>query len=191
MAGQWVRLLAISAALWCGAAEAIQPVRSLYTAIDLSGCTAVPGAVDGAARLCRGLPGYPVYLAEGDRGVFLSVGPDPEKRQAARQTLSAFNTLFEKGGQRPTVEWRFVVRDARTVPYATIVRYFTESPTGAGQVLVVMRVTEREACHVAYIDALANLNAIVLARRIADKVARSQPCPQEASVQGARGRSPM
>ncbi len=188
MASRWVGLLAIGAVLWCGAAGAIQPVRSLYTAIDPSDCESMPGA---AARLCRGLPGYPVYLAEGDRGVFLSVGPHPEKRRAAQQTLSATNTLFEKGGQRPTVEWRFVVRDGKPVPYATIVRYLTEGPQGIGEVLVVMRVTEREACHVAYIDALANLNPLVLARGIADKVARSQPCPQQPSVQGAHGRSPM
>lgn len=190
MVAHWARLTAISTFLWCGAAAAIQPVRSLYTAIDLSACPAVSGA-GGHARLCRGLPGYPIYVAEGDRGVYLSVGSDAEKRRAARQTLSSFNTLFDKAGQRPTIEWRFVVRDKRTVPYATIVRYFTQSAAGTGEVLVVMRVTDREACHVAYVDALANLDAIVLARRIADKVARSQPCPQEPTVQGARGRSPM
>jgi hypothetical protein len=83
------------------------------------------------------------------------------------------------------------VRDGQPVPYATIVRYFTRSATGAGEVLVVMRVTDGEVCHVAYVDALANLDAIVLARRIADTVARSKECPQEPSVQGAQGRSPM
>lgn len=190
MAVRCARLALIGSVLWCGAATAVQPVRSLYTAIDLAACTTVAGPA-GTARLCQGLPGYPIYIAEGDRGVFLSVGPDAEKRRAARQTLSSFNTLSEKGGQRPTIEWRFVVRDNRTVPYATIVRYLTQSATGTGEVLVVMRVTDREACHVAYVDALANLDAIVLARRIADKVARLQPCPQEPSVQGARGRSPM
>jgi hypothetical protein len=188
MAAHAAWLIAIVLVLWCSAAAGIQQVKSLYTAVDLASCRA---AADGKARLCEGLPGYPIYVAEGERGTFLSVGPDAEKRQAARQTLSSFNTLFDKDGQRPTVEWRFVVRDAQTVPYATIVRYFTRSASGDGQVLVVMRVTEREVCHVAYVDALANLDAIVLARKIADKVARSKPCPQEPSVQGARGRSPM
>lgn len=191
MAAHPVRLTAIVIALWCGAAAAVQQVKSLYTAIDPSACAAVAGKAGVAARLCEGLPGYPVYVAEGDRGVYLSVGPDAEKRRAAQQTLRTFNTLSDKGGQRTTIEWRFVVRDKQTVPYATIVRYFTQSATGAGQVLVVMRVTDREACHVAYVDALANLDAIVLARKLADTVARSQDCPQEPSVHGAQGRSPM
>lgn len=191
MGMHWVGPLVIGTMLWCGGAAAIQPVRSLYTAIDLSACKAVSGVGGEPARLCQGLPGYPVYVAEGDRGVYLSVGPQPETRRAARQTLGSFNTLFEKDGQRPTVEWRFVVRNAQRVSYATIVRYFTRSPGGAGQVLVVMRITDSEACHVAHIDALANVDAIVLARKIADKVARSKPCPQQPQVSGAHGRSPM
>lgn len=187
MALRLLRLTVLFTALWCGAAEAIQQVRSLYTAIDLSTCK----AASGGGQLCEGLPGYPVYVAERDGRVYLSVGPDAPERRAARQTLDAFNTLFEGGGRRTTVEWRFIVRDQQTVPYASIVRYFTRNATGAGQVLVVTRVTAREACHVAYIDALANLDAIVLARKIADTVARSEPCPSKPSVQGATGRSPM
>jgi hypothetical protein len=178
-------------ALSYAGAEAIQPVKSLYTALDFSQCEPVPGDRSGAARLCAGLPGYPVYVAEGRQGTFLSVGRDANKRQAARQTLRAFNTLFDKRGQRSTIEWRFVVRNSQPAPYATIVRYFTEGLAGAGEVLVVTRVTDREACHVAYVDALANLDAIVLARRIADTVARQEQCPVEPAVQGAAGRSPM
>lgn len=187
----WARTIAIGAVLWSGGAAAVQPVRSLYTALDPTACRAVSGEGASAARVCQGLPGYPVYVAEGARGVFLSVGPKPEARRAARQTLGAPNALFEKDGQRPTVEWRFIVRDDKTVPYATIVRYRTRSPTGSGEVLVVMRVTEREACHVAYIDALANPDAIVRARKIADKVARSEPCPEQPRIDGVHGQSPM
>ena len=183
------RLVTVVVVLWCGAAAAIQQVKSLYTAVDLSACARVSG--DDRAWLCEGLPGYPIYLAEGDHGAYLSVGSDAGQRRAAKQTLKSFNTLFEKGGQRTTVEWRFVVRDKQPVPYATIVRYFTRSAAGAGEVLVVMRVTDREVCHVAYVDALANVDAIVLARKLADTVARSEACPQEPSVQGAQGRSPM
>lgn len=184
-------LTALLLVLSYAGAEAIQPVKSLYTALDISQCEPVPGDRSGEARLCAGLPGYPVYVAEGRRGTYLSVGPDANKRQAARQTLRAFNTLFDKRGQRSTIEWRFLVRDAQPVPYATIVRYFTESPAGAGEVLVVTRVTDRETCHVAYVDALANLDAIVLARKLADTVARQEACPPEPAIQGAAGRSPM
>lgn len=189
MAVSIARLIAVAIVLWCGAAAAVQQVKSLYTAVDLSACK--PAGSGGKARLCEGLPGYPIYIAEGDRGAYLSVGPDAEKSRAAQQTLRSLNTLFDKGVPRTTVEWRFVVRDGQTVPYATIVRYFTWNATDAGQVLVVMRVTDREVCHVAYVDALANVDAMVLARRIADTAARSKPCPQEPSVQGAEGRSPM
>ncbi len=191
MAGRLARLTVALVVLSYGAAEAIQQVKSLYTAIDLDACKAVGGSRGGEARLCKGLPGYPVYLAEGQSGTYLSVGPNAAGRQAAQQTLKAFNTLFDKSGRRSTIEWRFIVRDQRPVPYATIVRYFTQAASGTGEVLVVTRVTDREACHVAYIDALANADAIVLARKVADTMARSKDCPQEPSVEGAQGRSPM
>lgn len=190
MAGRLFPLLVASLVLGCGGAEAIQQVRSLYTAIDLGRCQAVAGE-SARARLCSGLPGYPVYVEEAPHAVYLSIGRDAESRQAARQTLKSFNTLFPSGGHRTTVEWRFVVREQRTVPYATIVRYFTESATGAGEVLVVTRVTAEETCQVAYIDALANGDAIVLARKVADTTARRGPCPEEPAVYGAKGRSPM
>lgn len=185
------RLIALVIVLWCGGAGAVQQVKSLYTSLDLSACTALADGPRGGARLCEGLPGYPVYVAESDLGTYLSIGPDASKRRAAQQTLKSFNTLFDKGARRTTVEWRFVVRDQQTVPYATIVRYFTQSATGHGEVLVVTRVTEDETCQVAYIDALANVDAIVLARKLADTVARSKSCPTEPEVQGAAGRSPM
>lgn len=187
MAASRAWLPAIAVLCWSGAAAAIQQVKSLYTTIDLSQCEAVAGG----GRLCRGLPGYPVYVSERAQKAYLSVGADADRRLAAHQTLGARNTLFDKGGQRTTVEWRFVVRDATPVPYATIVRYFTQGEGGQGEVLVVMRVTERDACHVAYVDALANADAIVLARKLADTVARSEACPPSPSAQGARGSSPM
>jgi hypothetical protein len=44
---------------------------------------------------------------------------------------------------------------------------------------------------VAYIDALANADAISLARRIADGRARTFDCRREPRVEGDTGRSPM
>lgn len=191
MPAHLARLTFVLVVLWYGAAAAIQQVRSLYTAIDFSACKAIESGRGAEARLCKGLPGYPVYVSEGQSGTYLSVGPNAATRRAARQTLKAFNTLFDKSGRRSTVEWRFVVREQRPVPYATIVRYFTQDAAGAGEVLVVTRVTEREACQVAYIDALANADAIVLARKVADRVAKSGGCPSEPEVHGLAGRSPM
>jgi len=173
------------------AAFAIQQVKSLYTTIDPAACRPAAGRDARGALICEGLPGYPVYVAKDDRRTYLSVGAGAEARRAARQTLKSFNTLFEKSDTRPTVEWRFVVRDGRPVPYATIVRYFTRDAHGSGQVLVVTRVSDRDACHVAYIDALATPDAIVLARKLADRLGRQDACPPEPRIEGLLGRSPM
>lgn len=189
MASRPVVLLSLAIVLWCGAAGAVQHVRSLYTAIDLRRCELTHGP--GEAHRCGGLPGYPVLVAQDADGAYLSIGQNAERHQAARQTLKAFNTLFHDGSQRSTVEWRFVVRDKRTIPYATIVRYFTHSKTGSGEVLVVTRIAPGEVCHVAYIDALATSDAIKLARRVADTIARKNGCPPEPEILGAQGQSPM
>jgi len=56
---------------------------------------------------------------------------------------------------------------------------------------VVSKVSDTEACHVAYIDALANPDAIAMARQIADRQAKGFDCRQEPRTEGATGRSPM
>ena len=104
---------------------AANPVKSLYTTIELKACKQVKRHRDGGAWLCEGLAGLPVYIAEGDLRQFLSVGADAQKRRAATQTLGAFNSIFEKGSDRATVEWRFNRRGERQIPYAIIVRFHT------------------------------------------------------------------
>ena len=59
-----------------------------------------------------------------------------------------------------------------------------------GDVLVISKVTPEETCHVAYIDALANADAIALARRIADAEARSFDCRSRAAGPGRKGQKP-
>ncbi len=172
-------------------AHAIQQVKSLYTVIDLDSCKTVATHPDGNAWLCEGLPGYPVYIAEGDLRIYLSAGPKAAETRAAKQTLAPFNTVFEGNSNRTTVEWRYVIRNDSPVPYAAIVRYFTSSDGEQGQVLVVTRVTDTEACHIAYIDAVANTEAIVMARRVADEQARAFNCQGEPVRIGAAGKSPM
>ncbi len=168
-------------------AEAVQQSKSRYSTIELSKCRrAGPGAFQ-----CDGLPGYPLYVATRDLHTFLGVGPQGESHRAARQTLGVANTLFDGRSPRSAVEWRFVIRDKKIVPYATIVRYFTTSGEGRGEVVVVTRVADRESCQVARIDALANGNAMVLARDIADRQARNFNCRAEPVVAGASGKSPM
>jgi hypothetical protein len=167
------------------------PVKSIYTTVELGACKQIKRHRDGGAWQCPGLAGIPVYVAEGDLRQFVSVGAQAEKRRAAKQTLGPFNSIFEKGSERATIEWRFDRRGERKLPYAIIVRFHTSSEGRRGDVLVVLKVTERETCHVAYVDALANQNAITLARSIADEKARTFDCRKEPSPEGATGRSPM
>jgi hypothetical protein len=172
-------------------AMAVQQAKSRYTTIDLAKCRIAIRVAGPKGWHCNGLPGYPVFVARGGSKTFLSVGRNGQWRRAAAQTLGAANTLFDGTSQRTAVEWRFVIRDKRAVPYATIVRYFTRSGAERGQVVIVTRVTETEACQVARIDALANSDAMMIARRVADQSARLFDCKREPLVEGIAGQSPM
>ncbi len=167
------------------------PLRSRFTTIELAACTVIKRHADGNTWHCGGLKGYPVTYAEGDLRAFVSFGAGAENRKAARQTLRPFNTIFESKGSRATIEWRFRRRAGTDLPYATIMRVFT-SPDGArGEVLVVTKVSATEACHMAYVDAMANVEAMALARAAADELAANWSCSSEPRVLGATGKSPM
>lgn len=165
--------------------------KSLFTSIDRKACTALRTQPDGNAFICPGLDGFPIYLAEGLGHTFVAGGVEPDKARAALQTLKAINTPFLHSSHRAIVEWRFTIQEKRKVPFAMIMRYFTQLDGRKGEVLVVTRIAGKEACHVGYVDALANANAIVLARRIADERARTFDCRKEPSVEGDRGKSPL
>jgi len=100
-------LAAICGGLAAAGDAAMNPVRSRFTTIDLKTCQIAKRHRDGNGWRCRGLPGYPVAYAEGDQRAFVSFGLEAEKRQAARQTLTPFNTIFASSGRRATIEWRF------------------------------------------------------------------------------------
>jgi hypothetical protein len=186
-------MLALALCLpFAGSASAVLVrAKSRFTTIDLQACKSLARQPVGGVWQCDGLDGYPVYVSEDGARSFMSFGPDPQKRRAATQTLGAFNLPFEGKTRRVAVEWRVITRDGRAIPYATIVRYFTRDGSSSGQVLVVTRVTPYEACRVAYIDALANDEAIVLARQLADERARSFDCKGEPETAGSKGKSPM
>ena len=80
---------------------AANPVKSLYTTVDLKVCRQVKRHRDGGAWRCEGLGGLPVYVAEGDLRQFVSVGADAQKRRAATQTLGAFNSIFRRAAAVP------------------------------------------------------------------------------------------
>lgn len=170
----------------------LSPLKSQFTTLSLAQCEVQRRYADGNAWLCPGLPGYPIYLAEGDQRIFMGFGPDAQKVRAASQTLGPFNSLFKDKRSRFTVEWRYVRRHGRDLPHAAIVRFFTTREEARGQVLVVTHIRDAEACHMAYIDAVANAaSAIALARSIADEGMRSFDCRSEPKVYGATGRSPL
>lgn len=186
----WVAWGALAAlGLGAGIAAALEhPTKNALTSLQIKECKLLKRHPDGNSYRCPGLSGYPVYFAEGDHRAFLSFGPGAAKRRAAEQTLGPFNTPFEKANERRvTIEWRVTKRAGMQVPHATIVRYMVSRDGARGQVLVVTRVTEREACHVAYIDAGANAEAIGMARKIADEVAPGFDCRHEPTIAGRPG----
>lgn len=165
--------------------------KSAYTAVDRKACKVLPAGADETAFLCHGLDGFPVYLAERDGRTYVASGTEPDKSKASRQSLKFANSPFAHPTDRATIEWRFVIREQRKVPFAMIVRHFTQDHEHKGEVLVVTRIAGAEACQIAYVDALANGNAIVLARKIADDRARKFDCSKGPSIEGEQGRSPM
>ncbi len=169
----------------------LSPRKSRFTTINLNTCAKVKSHPDGDTHRCEGFAGLPIYFAEGDLRVFMSFGKTPGQRRAATQTLKAFNAVFEPGRRRATIEWRTERRGGREHVYAAIVRYFTQTDDRKGQVLVVTRITDTEACHLAYVDALANAQPVALARSAADELARGFDCRSEPRVVGVTGKSPM
>lgn len=185
-------LLVIAASVCGGSPTTASVPQSVYTTIELRTCRQTGRHHDGGAWLCPGLPGYPVYVAEGDLRFFVSFGADAGKRLAASQTLGPFNTIFSADGRRSTLEWRLKGGRAGK-PHATILRYYTDRGDGGGkgQVLVVSKVTPTESCHMAYVDARANRDAIALARSAADELALVFKCGTQPRIVGVSGISPM
>jgi hypothetical protein len=184
-----------AAALLLGAfasdAAAVDLQMSRLSAIELKTCRQISRHKDGGAWRCPGLRGYPVYFAEGDLRHFLAFGPNPEKRRSATQTLGPFNSIFQ-GLRRPTIEWRVErLVNGRIVPFATIVRYYTDRDGEKGEVLVVTKVDARQSCQLALIDARADANAMATARAWAIAEARKRSCPDAPEVVGAKGKSPL
>ena len=153
---------------------------SVYTEIDLeAGCTVTEQIEEGSfmAFLCDGLPGYPVRLAEGDLRQFMQFG-DVAPAQRRSQTFGPWNQVNR------VVEWR--LSDGRH--FATILRWFIENvnrstgsadPALRGQILVISTVAGPaggESCMVGMIDAMANPEANLLARQVADTLARDFDC---------------
>jgi hypothetical protein len=154
-----------------------QSIASATTKLDLDKCRHKPGAVDedyGEWR-CKGYGGIAVYVSAGDQRIYVSFGRTAKKERAAEQTLASFN------GEGDRIEWRGVRgKDGKLKPFATIMPWSTtvskDDETVRGQILVVTRLGPGGVCHVGYVDARANADADMLARKIADESARAFKC---------------
>jgi len=160
-------------------ALAVEAGKSIYSKLDINkGCW--PGKKyeegQGAEWWCPGIQGIDVLVAEGDLRYFLGYGPDAKKQKSFSQTLSPFNYIGK------TLEWRVRTTIEGNKPYATILRYFTDSNGKKGQILVVTKVSDTDACHVAYVDALTNKNANELAHQAADFIAPNFNCNRNVAV---------
>jgi hypothetical protein len=184
-------LAAALVALAAAASASTLRQKGVVTPIDLKDCKRGAKAPDGARWICPGLKGYPVYVAEGDLRMFVSIGPSPEKRRAAQQTLAPFNDIFRGKASRAMLEWRTGGGGADGTPRAAILKYYTDLDGRRGEVLVVLKVNDREACHAAYLDVLANPDAIAMARLYADEEAPRFDCASQPTIIGPAGKSPM
>lgn len=162
--------------------------KSVYTDLDLNLCHLVAEAEEGegewATFSCKGYQGMVVYVTEADLRFSLGYGPSGREQKSVSQFLGPFNTVGKK------LEWR--LHGDKVV--ATILRYYTQTGSAGvkGQILVVSKVSGGEACHAAYVDALANKAANVLAHYAADYIAPDFQCGQDEPVHlGKRGVSPF
>ena len=90
-------------------AMAQDATRSVITTIDLKTCTVLRTGPDGSAWRCVGLPGYPVYVADGDdrrRAVRVEVDGDvqhavPQHRRPEAER-KALGNADGRGARRAT-----------------------------------------------------------------------------------------
>lgn len=176
----WLSLLVPAFAL------AAEDFSSAYTTLELDACRQEPlnpdDELQGGVWWCAGYDAIPVRVAEGDLRFLISYGIDAANEMAAGQTLPSFNTIGE------TLEWRLAPEAPDLLaPFATILRFFTESGEGeTGQILVITKLGgSGQICHVGYVDALANPNANALARQVADETAAAFDCNSDTPVQYA------
>lgn len=191
------------------AALAQSAFTSTYSDLDFAKCEIVHedsefGFVEWR---CTGDHGYDILATEADLRLYLAYQKEGELHGAPvapseLETDEAFSADEAEAGDRslgqtispfnnlgPKLEWRLPTGPGAE-PFATIVRYrYQADPddTEEGQALVVSRFRKGESCHVAYIDALANPDANVMAREVADKFARGGECPEGAVPVLGRG----
>ena len=190
-----MRTLLLTACTLVALASAVHAgqMTSAYSKLDFKkSCKILEEIEEGGSvsMLCDGYDGYPVHFAEGDLRHSVQFGHIETDGDGIWQSFAQWNRVGE------TIEWRLQDK----TPVAAILRWFIENtddagsadPARLGQVLVVSRVGQRagkQACVIGYVDALANSNANVLAREVADSLASDFVCGTDrAEFHGVRGR---
>ncbi len=166
--------------------------ESVYTKLDLDACPAVEKLEEGGVWRCKGWGGYPVEFSEGDLRQSLFFGHlGAWSNKGHWESFGPFNHI---GG---TVEWIVEGKIAK----AAITRFIIENsnangevdPASRGEVLVIFKVGQKgegEACTVGYVDARANPEPNVLARKVATTEVSKFKCrADEAKWHGVKGQS--
>jgi hypothetical protein len=165
-----------------------ETIESVATPFDADKCAHKPGqeAEDEGEWRCTGYGGTPILMTAGDARVYISYGAKAAREPAAAQTLAAPN------GEGKSIEWRIAREGGRKGrAFATIMGWSTAIPaddpkvengTYRGEVLVVTRLGPGGVCHVGYVDARQNANAMALAREIADRHARTFRCGKDKPI---------
>ena len=167
-----------------GAAHA-EEIVSAYTDIDVEkGCTTFDLNVEGgefANVACNCYGGYPVLIYSGDLRESVYYGFPPQGDHVW-ESFGAFNSTG------PKIEWRVLKDGDRTIPFATIHRWFVSDAEDAEkhtEVLVVSKVgqvKEKDGCVVGLVLASGNPQANDTARKIADEQARGFACGADERV---------
>lgn len=144
--------------------------ESVYTKLNIDACEAIATEAEGGVWRCKGWGGYPVEFSEGDLRQSMFVGHlGVWSKKGHWESFEPFNHIAG------TVEW---IVDGKTAK-AAIARFIIENSDPAtgvpdkalrGEVLVVFKVGQKgegEACTVGYVDARANPEPNMLARRVA------------------------
>lgn len=150
-------------------------ISSTYSSLALETCTIIEQEPEFGTTTwkCEGQAGYTVYPTEADLRFYLAFGKGDAMATTGGETVPPFNHLG--GGM---MEWRVENTGGVWTPFATIVRYHYSAGTGeaGGEVLVVSKFEDGETCPVGYINALETQAANLLARQLADTVARDFVC---------------
>jgi len=130
-----------------------------------------------SAWRCKGYRGRYAYIAYGDQREMLAFGTRRSRTTKYVQPLGF-------GAWGPMLEWRGSA--TANTPLAAIARYSwniaapTSEPANKGAMLAVVRVGRgaNDSCLVAWVDAVANIDALDLARKHADTRVGSHICQE-------------